>query len=54
MSVEKKQRGSRLTQAMTDALVQTYGKGEVSKLSLHFITKPRRSVPIVMLLRKTV
>ena len=54
MSAEKKQRGSRFTQAMTDALVQTYGKHQVSKLNLHFITKPSLSVPIVMLYRKTV
>ena len=54
MSAEKKQRGSRFTQAMTDALVQTYGKHQVSKLSLHFIAKPSLYVPIVMLCRKTV
>ena len=31
MSSEKKQRGSRFAQAMTDALVETYGKNQVSK-----------------------
>ena len=56
MSAEKKQtkRGSQFTQAMTDALVQTYGKHQVSKRNLHFIAKPSLSVPIVMLYKKTV
>ena len=54
MSAEKRQRGLQFTQAITDVLVQTYGKHQVSKLNLHFITKPGLPVPIVMLYAKTV
>lgn len=39
MSAEKKQRGSRFTQAMSDALVESYAKYQVSKMLYSWLKK---------------